>query len=159
MAALTGARKIQKYDGGDFTPIFFGVKAAAIIYHGQMVGLDSNGFVTPAAAAVIARGVANLTYDDQNIQGGASTFGAKTYQVVDNTSGGDGARKVVIEFGTFKMNNKAGDLVVVGDYLKTIYVGDDNTVCHTAGVSAGICLGIDVDGGVWVQIDGRYARA
>lgn len=161
MAALTGARKISKLDGPNFTPIFFGVKAAVVIYHGQMVGLDANGFVAPASATIAARGVANLTYDDLNIQGQGSTIGAKTGQVVDNTSGADGARSVVVEFGTFLMDNKAGDLCTQADYLKSVSVEDDHTVRHTAAgsVAAGTCMGVNSDGQVFVQIDGRFARA
>lgn len=162
MAALTAARKILKLDGPNFTPIFFGVKAAVVIYHGQMVGLDANGFVAPASATVAAKGVANLNYDDQNAQGAQSTIGAKIGQVVDNTSGADGDRKVVVEFGTFKMNNKGGDLVVVADYFKNVSVEDDNTVRHTAAgsVVAGMCMGIDTDGQVFVAIGpgNQFAR-
>lgn len=162
MAALTAARKTAKLDGPNFTPIFFGVKGATILYHGQLAGLDANGFVTPATTAVAAKGVVNLDYDDQNVQGQVSTFGATSRQKLDNSAGADGARGVVLEFGTFKFDNKGGDLVVVADYFKTVYVEDDHTVRHTAAasVAAGICLGIDADGGVWVAVGpgSQYAR-
>jgi hypothetical protein len=162
MAALSGPRKIAKLDGPNFTPIFIPIKAAVIIYHGQMVGLVA-GFVAPASITVAAVGVANLTYDDQNVTGQLSTIGSPTYNKIDNTNGADGARACVIEFGTFKFDNKAGDLVVAADLFASVYVEDDHTVRHTAASSvvAGKSMGIDPDGQVFVALGpgNQYARA
>ncbi len=156
MAALTGPRKISKLDGPNSSPVGYLVKAGVKIFHGQMIGPDTNGYWAPASTTIPAQGVAKLDdYDDQDVTGQASTFGMSTGNMVDNTTGADGDRKVHVEFGTFLFDNKAGDLVTASAPGKRpAYVEDDHTVRATAAgsVLAGGVVGIHADGQVYVSI-------
>lgn len=163
MANLTGPRKINQLDGPDYSPVPLPVAASTKIYDGQMVGKNSSGYWVPASTTIAALGIARLgIYDDQNQQGQASNLSAGTGNVVDNSAGADGDRFIVVGYGTFKLDNKAGDLcTTLVDYDATVYVSDDHTVRHTAAssVAAGICKGVDTDGQVYVAIgNGPYAR-
>ncbi len=161
MAALGAPKRIVKVDGPDYlrkVP----VAAAVIIYAGALISKLA-GYAKPAAAGddkVI--GVANLSkWDDVNAQGTSSVIGATTWEVVDNSLGIAGARHIAVEMGVFKFLNKAGDLIdetMIGD---PAYVENDQTVRATSAGSivAGTVIGLDDDGGVFVQVPaGAYGR-
>jgi hypothetical protein len=153
MPALTASRQISQGDGPNFlkkAP----VKASTVIYHGGMVG-RSSGYWAPATTAIAPLGVADLSnWDDQNATGQQSSWGATTFNKIDNSAGADGARHFNVRLGVFKMNNKGGDLVDETMIGGLCYVENDNTVrkTSTSSVAAGIVVGIDEDGGVFVAI-------
>lgn len=114
-------------------PVAGGVK----IFAGALVCANANGFATPGATAT------NLTYL------------GRAESCVDNTAGADGA--VTINVRTrkaFKFLNLAADPATQACMGKTVYVVDDQTVAKTNGgntrSAAGVMVGIDTDGGVWV---------
>lgn len=155
MAALTASRKIVTAGLPLKALRKVPVDAAAVMFHGGMVGKNS-GYAEPAKTTsdkVI--GVANLTrWDDKNTQGAASTIGGTSGEKVDNTLGLAGARHIMVEIGVVKFANKAGDLVdetMIGD---DCFVENDQTVRATAAgtIVAGKVYGIDDDGGVFVEV-------
>jgi len=154
MAALTAAKAIVKVDGPEFlrkVP----VAADVVIYHGAMVGKTSGYAVPAATGADKVIGVANLeAWDDQTAGGQASVQNRTSGNKVDTTSLSNGDRHIVVEMGTFKFQNKSGDLVdetMIGD---TAYVENDQTVRKTGAgtIAAGILVGFDDDGLPLVQV-------
>lgn len=158
MTALSSARNTAQLGGPNWI-IKAPVKAGAVIYNGAMVG-KSSGYWVPASTTVVPLGIADLQdWDDQTKQGQQSTFAQTSGQKVDNSAGSNGDRKINVRRGTFKMNNKGGDLVtdaLIGD---VVYVEDDNTVRLTASgsVIAGILAGFDDDGKPFVSVGGGTA--
>jgi predicted RecA/RadA family phage recombinase len=153
MAALTAARKIVHKDGPDWIEV--GVKNTAVIYHGAMVGLSTSGIqAVPASTTVAPIGVADLqtSPDPTPRTGQASVYGETTGQSITGTS--DGSHFFLARQGTFKMLNKAGDLVTTALLGKDVYVEDDQTVRATASgsVVAGKLVGFDDDGLPFVNI-------
>ncbi len=135
MAALTEPRTTPKRDGKTFAR---GVATSQVIHQGALVCLNASGFATPGAVATTlkADGIA--------------------LETVDNSDGGNGAKSVDVERGTFRFNNSAsGDLITIADIGATAYVVDDQTVAKTNGSATRSAAGtiVDVDAlGVWVKI-------
>ncbi|MBC7859189.1 MAG: hypothetical protein H7Z39_10520 [Burkholderiaceae bacterium] len=113
------------------------VAAGVCIYGGAMVAANATGFATPGATA------ATLTY-----------LGRADEQV-DNTTGADGAKSVMVRRKkAFKWANSGADPVTQASLGLVCYIVDDQTVAKTSGGAtrsvAGKVIGLDVDG-VWVE--------
>lgn len=135
MAALTEGRPTPKRDSKTFGR---GVAATKIIYQGALVCLNAAGYATPGAVATTlkADGLALST--------------------VDNSAGGNGAKTVEVERGTFRFGNSTStDAITIADIGATAYIVDDQTVAKTNGSATRSAAGtiVDVDAvGVWVKI-------
>jgi hypothetical protein len=107
------------------------VRAGRHIYDGTIVMATAAGFATDVAAA-------------------SQTCLGKAAGEADNTGGADGAITVFVRRGTHAWANDGGDPVVAADLYATVYMTDNQTVCHTAaGKSAvGKFLGFDPADGV-----------
>lgn len=108
------------------------VKGSTKIYAGSLVVIDA-GYAKPGTAAtgLLAAGRAEST--------------------VDNTSGADGAKVVVVRRGAFKWkNSSSGEAIAQADVGKYCYVADDETVSKTSDSGArspcGLILQIETDG-------------
>lgn len=132
--ALTADRNTPMKDG---ELIAVPVAASKKIFAGALVAANATGFATPGATAT------TLTY-----LGRADEY-------VDNSSGADGAKLVMVRRGkAFKFKNSAGDAVTQAELGKTCYIVDDETVSKSnAGgntqSAAGKVIGVETDG-VWV---------
>lgn len=131
--ALTQDRNTQMKDG-ELIPV--PVAAAAKIFAGGIVAANATGFAVKGATAT------TLTYI------------GRAEEMVDNTSGADGAVSILVRRGkAFKFKNDA-DAVVQADLGKVCYIVDDETVAKTNGTgtrsAAGIVVGVDADG-IWVE--------
>lgn len=132
MAALTADRNTAAKTLG--RRISLKVKAATKIFAGSIVAVEAaTGWAVPAGDTV-----------------GHQVVGRAESQV-DNSTGANGDKEVVVHKGVFKWNNGAAPVVqaTIGD---TVMVQDDNAVriTSTNSIPAGVADSIDVDGGVWV---------
>lgn len=144
MAALAASRDTKQKGVGPVVGIIdLGMKAATIAYQGG-IAVNDAGVAAPGrtATTLVALGVFKFNYN--------------------NSTGA--ANKVIAEIltGVFKMgNSSAGDLIAATEIGKKVYIVDDQTVAKTDGGTtrsvAGICFGVDSDGGVWVGIGPQYA--
>lgn len=111
------------------------VAASTKILAGTIVMIDA-GYAKAGATATgkIAAGIADET--------------------VDNTGGADGALKVRVKPGIFKVLNLAGDPVVAAGVGADCFIADNQTVAATNGTNtrsrAGVVVQLDSDG-VFVQ--------
>lgn len=136
MTAATQDRNTPARDANSFE---FPVKAAAKIFAGTLVGIDT-------ADAFAKKGATSTTL---KIVGRAS-------ETADNTAGADGAINVKVERGCFRFaNSAAGDLITRAEIGSDCFVVDDSTVAKTNGTNTRSVAGKvrDVDAaGVWVEI-------
>jgi hypothetical protein len=128
------------------------IAASTKLYPGQLVGLNSTGFLVAMSATtgLICVGVAWYEHD------------AILTPSFDNSTGGDGAFYVTVRRGVQFFHNSTGDAVVVGDTLGVCYAEDDMTVCHTgtSKSATGIVIkltdgtqpGDQYGAGVWVDV-------
>lgn len=129
------AERNTPYKDGELLPV--AVAASTKIEAGKMVGANSAGYAVEGAdsASVKILGIADET--------------------VDNSSGANGDKTVVIRSGkVFKLDNSASNAVDVADVGSNVFVEDDETVADVAGTNgivAGRCMQVASDG-VWVQI-------
>jgi hypothetical protein len=137
MAALTAVRNtIQQADRVHPDLIYVPVKAATKIWQGSLVVSDA-GFAAPGrvATTLLALGRAEIT--------------------VDNTAGAAGALFVTVRRGAFKWLNAGADPVAQADFFTTVFIVDDQSIGKTNGgatrSAAGKFLGLDTDGGAWVE--------
>ena len=133
--ALTKDRNTPRRPG---EVIAVAVAAGAHIYGGSIVAAKAAGYAAPAAAAA-----------------GLLCLG-RAEEEVDNTSGADGAVKVLVRRGVFKWDNSAGaDAITGADIGRTCYMVDDETVAKTHAVAtrsaAGTVVAVDSTG-VWVSV-------
>ena len=115
------------------------VRANTVIYNGALVALITSG--TGAGFAVPASDAANRV-----ILGVAQAR-------ADNTSGTDGAKRVVVAFNRAFKFNPVGSFTPA-DIGRSVYAVSDNEVSlspQTNGVKVGKLIAIDADG-VWVYI-------
>ncbi len=131
--ALTADRNTPTKDG---ELIAVPVAAAKKIFAGALVAANATGFATPGAIAT------TLTYL------------GRAEEYVDNTSGADGAKSVLVRLGkAFKFKNLGADAVTQAELGKTCYITDDETVSKTNAANtksaAGKVVGVESDG-VWV---------
>lgn len=139
MAALTAPRSTIREDDHVLPAVrTVPVKAATKCLQGGIAVYDA-GYAAPGRTALnlIAAGVFEET--------------------ADNTGGAAGAVSVRIRRGSFKFANSAGgDLIAQANVGATAYIVDDQTVALTNGTgtrsAAGKIVGVDADGGVWVEI-------
>lgn len=133
MAAAIQARDTSDREG---LLVTVPVKANTKIFQGTLVVSDA-GFAAPGRTAL------NLL-----VIGRAES-------TVDNTGGAAGAVSVQVRRGTFKFDNDGADLVAQANFFADGFITDDQTVCKTNGGGtksrAGRILGVDLDGGVWVD--------
>ena len=113
------------------------VAASAVIDAGKIVAANASGYGTKGAIAT------TLTYL------------GRSEGSVDNTSGADGAKSILVRRGkAFKWSNSSGDPVDQTCLGKTCYIEDDQTVSKTDGTgtqsAAGIVVQYESDG-IWVQ--------
>ncbi len=138
MAALSAPRSTQIW-GPPHAQRAIPVADNVKIYPGALVVVNASGLCEPATAA-------------------ASKIAAGCYRgtkVLDNTVSGHAASAfdVPVDMGTFKLANKAGDLVTPAMTGAACYIEDDQTVRLTATSSsaAGKVHRVDSDG-VWVAV-------
>lgn len=145
MAALTSVRLTKdSYTSGE---IAYPVKASTKIYAGALVDVTGGGSSGYAAPMTLGTG--------RKCKGVAK-------ETADNTSGSNGAIKVVVQLsqtqnGTrlFKLVNDPGaGALAAADIGVTVYALDDNAVTKTStGATAiGEFVRLDSDGGVWIEI-------
>jgi hypothetical protein len=113
------------------------------LFVGALAALNASGFLTPGATATTLTAVGVI--GEQPHLRPADRY---------TNSGSNGAQTLVVQKGTFKFNNDAGDPLDAADRDKVCYITDDETVSATAtGKSiAGIFRGLDDDGGAWVEV-------
>lgn len=131
---LTASRNTP-YKPGDLLP--FPVAAGAKLFAGALTALNAAGFAVPGSAAT------TLTYV------------GRSEEYVDNTSGADATKTVLVRRRVaFKWLNSGADPVAQADVGKVVYIVDDQTVAKTNGAgtrsAGGKLLGIEADG-VWVE--------
>lgn len=120
------------------------VKAAATIYEGTLVCVDSSGFA----------------------HAGADVAGYKVIGVAEEkseavTGESDGDRVIKVRTGVFKLVNSGSVPVVVATIGRLCYLNDDVTVgaSDSNNVVAGIAMEIDEDLGIWVDVSNYAAFA
>ncbi len=125
MAALTEDRNTKMRDG-----VFLGLEAAAEIFAGAMVSIDSSGKAVPATS------------------GGNAVVGRAEYHVFTG-------EQLRVRRGVFNYDDSASD-ITRADIGATVYVVDDQTVTKTlaegaTAAVAGTVQDVDTEG-VWVRI-------
>lgn len=137
MAALTTERKTLRY-GQEPAPALWSIKVKGGVktYAGGIACVEA-GYATPGRGATTLKALGRFE------------------QTVDNTGGASGDQVVDILSGVFKWNNSsAGDAITQADLFSDCYVVDDQTVAKTSATNtrskAGVIVGVDPDGGVWV---------
>ena len=132
--ALTADRNTRRREGVLAT---YKVAASTTIYAGALVCINSSGYAVPAADT-----------------SGFKFVGVATEQV-DNSSGSDGDKNVVVQRkGTFAFTK---DTPAITDIGVSFYVKDDGEVQTAASatndVLVGVCVDIDTGTGeVWLEI-------
>ncbi|OXI36763.1 hypothetical protein [Burkholderia aenigmatica] len=134
MSKTTQDRNTPYHDG---ETIGVPVKANTVILAGVIVCASAGGLAVEGATAV------DLTYL------------GRAEQYVDNSTGADGAKTVLVRrLKAFKWENLGTDAVTQAQLGKPCFVVDNQTVAATDGGAtrskAGIVVGVDADG-VWVQ--------
>lgn len=134
MTALTADRKTRSRLGNKLN---FGLEESTKIFQGSMVGLNSAGYLVPAAATstIVILGMA-LAH-------------------VDNSDGADGDLECEVMRGVFRWENSAAaDEISLDDVGSLCYAVDDQTVALTSDSGnrppAGYIIDVDADG-VWVE--------
>lgn len=122
----------QKPDG-DFVVV--PVEAATLIPAGVLAAANAAGNLVNAADAA-----------------GLSVIG-RAEDSYDNSAGPAAAIEGTARRGVFKYANSATHAVTNAQLGKTVFVEDNQTVAasSTNSIPAGICTGIDDDGGIWVD--------
>lgn len=140
---LTGPRKLDRR-GSHVVEEEVDVAANTVIYSGQLVVVNTAGYLVPGSEAATHRKAAVASVD--NIDG-----------KVDNTGGAAGAKRCRILYGIFPFKSgTSGDAIVVTDRELDCYVIDDETVGKTnpggnTRSVAGKIVDVDADG-VWVSM-------
>jgi hypothetical protein len=123
------------YKDGELIPM--GVAANTLIEAGKMAAKTAGGYAVEAedAADLVVLG--------------------RSDERVDNTSGGDGDKTVLVRRNKlFKYSNSRTNPVDSSGIGGDVYVEDSETVSSSGGTNnivAGKCFGVDSDG-VWVEI-------
>lgn len=136
---LSAARSKGDYLIADNVKIFQG----ALIVLDPALGTGGQAKPAVAAAGLVALGRSDATHDNTG-----------PGHVAEKHSDTQKPWYVGVTGGDYWYENKAGDLVVVGDVDSDCYLEDDQTVRHTAaGTSrAGKVLAVDAELGVLVRI-------
>jgi hypothetical protein len=131
MAALTQDRNTATREGRSYS---LGVAASTKVYAGSMVAVNSSGYAVPAADT-----------------SGLKVVGRAEEQV-DNSSGANGDKSVLVREGVFKF---AASGLTVADVGKPAFISDDQTVSVSAttnNVCAGVIEQVDSATGAWVRM-------
>lgn len=138
MAALTKDRDTKARAGEDFE---FPVKAAAKIFAGAIVAIDSAGKAIKGQTALELKAV------------------GVAQELADNSAGADDAIRVKVRRGVHRFaNSAAGDAIALADVGADCYIVDDQTLAKTDGAGTRSVAGVVVDveaAGVWVRIEPR----
>jgi hypothetical protein len=136
MTALTKDRSTPYRDG---VLVGYPVKAAAKIWGGSLVAIDSTGNALKASSST-----------------GLACVGIAE-RMADNTAGANGAETIIVRRGLAKLANSGSAAVTRAHIGAACYAEDDQTVTSSAtGKSvAGIVVDVESDG-VWLDI-GRQA--
>lgn len=115
--------------------------AAAKIYAGALVAVNSSGYATKGQADT------------------GMTYLGRAEEQVDNSAGNAGDKNILVRRGkAFKWKNSGTSAITQADLGKVCYIEDDQTVSKTdqAGTlsAAGTIVGVDSDG-VWVAEVGK----
>jgi hypothetical protein len=132
MTALIKDRDTPWRDGDRFN---FPLAAAAKVFAGGLIGINSSGFAVKATATtgLNIRGIA----EDQ----------------VDNTAGANGALSVNVRAGVFRFANSGVNPVTAAHIGATCYAEDDQTVGSAPAGKSVAGIVVDVDSvGVWVAV-------
>lgn len=109
--------------------------AAAVIYKGQIVVLNSSGYAVKGSATtgLVVRGVA--------------------IENRDNADGAAGDLRITSKSGCFGFKNSVSDAVTIAEIEDVVFIEDDETVCKTASGKSvcGILKSIE-ESKAWVQI-------
>lgn len=153
MAALTANRNTAQWgDHATIELIPIPVKANTQIFAGSIVVWDTGGAAGYAAPGRTATGL---------ICAGMAWTGADNRTAT--TGGAAGAITIDVRRGTFKFGNSAaGDLIGQANAGGVCYIVDDQTVALTDATGtrsiAGMIVGVDADGGVWVELGIRAVK-
>lgn len=135
MPVLTADRGTPYRAGTEFS---YPVAAAANLFGGALVCLNSAGFATRGAVSATLRAV------------------GVAIEQANNAGGANGAINVKVRRGVWQFaNSSAGDLVTLANVGQQCFIVDDSQVAATNGGSTRSVAGIvrDVDAqGVWVEI-------
>ena len=126
-------RNTELRDGTLITPP---VAATTKIEAGKLVCANATGYAVEGSTATTLTAL------------------GRAEETVDNSAGADGALKVQVRRGAFKLKNSATNAVTQACLGKTVYIEDDETVAKDASTTksaAGKCIELDSDG-VWVEI-------
>lgn len=131
--AMTEGRNTEEILDGKF--LVLPVAANSKIYEGTLIVLDASG---NAAMATKATSV---------------TAAGRAEEYVDNSGGGAGDKVVTVRRGVFKWDNSSDNKITKAHVLKSCYIVDNCTVTsqETGSSIAGKVIGIDTDGGVFVE--------
>jgi hypothetical protein len=143
MAALANSRNTPERAGQVIEAV--PVAASAICYVGALVAVDASGNLNPAADTA---GLKVLGRCEGKPGPGITGLDA------DNTGGIAGAVTANVKRGCFKFDNSSGDPLAAADIGNICYAEDDHTVNKAGGtnkVVAGLFLGLDADGGAWID--------
>lgn len=142
---LSSAQALFPHHNPETTAPGLPVKADHKIFQGVMVAYD------PANS--------QAEYADPAMAATAIVIGVNVGDTVDNLDGAKGDKKISPKAGVFRMANDGN--VTVAHIGKRLRVIDDHTVGVPAGTNAdrlaGICIGLDGTGYVFVQIGGAAA--
>jgi hypothetical protein len=140
MVDLARGRKTDKYSPeGNVLPVLRSLPAlaATTYYAGQMIGANGAGYAAGATD-------------------GATHMIGRCEERVDNSTGGNGAKNVMVRPGVYYFANGSVHPVVAGDYGLAVYMETNQAVggAATGGKYpfAGVCLGIRPDAQVAVAV-------
>ncbi|AOJ10594.1 hypothetical protein [Burkholderia mayonis] len=134
MTALTADRDTVSRAGLLFS---YPAKSSVLFFTGAIAAIDTaTGFATKGAESTTLKGAGIVQ------------------EQVDNTTGADGATRVTIRRGQWRVANSAGvDQLTLKDVGSPAYIVDDQTVAKTDGGGKRSVAGpvVDIDpGGVWI---------
>lgn len=135
MTALTNDRNTPQTNG--FHHLARELAPATTVYAGSLVGQTSSGLAVPATA-----------------QTSITMLGCARHRASTELAGLP--TSVAIDRGVFRFaNSGGGDAIALGDYGKTAYAVDDQTVAKTNGggsrPAAGVIRNVDAVG-VWIEL-------
>lgn len=112
------------------------VAAATLLYLGTIACIDANGRLVAGADA------------------DGLTLAGLVYEEADNSAGAAGDITGTTALGIYKFNNSATEALAAADVGTICYIEDNDTVAKTSThkVKAGVFLGLDADGGAWVDM-------
>lgn len=141
MAAATTSIDTPERSGAIFQGL--DVKASTKLYAGTLAAINASGNVLSAADAASIKVLGRVEPNPDGVSGD-----------YDNSSGAAGDVKVTVKRGTFAFNNSGTNAITKAHIGGIAYVEDNQTVASAGGtnsIKAGIILGIDASGKVWIN--------